>query len=117
MKEGIYMTTKDLVIDKARKGGYGFAIDRIMWDYRVKHAYRFNFRECLRDAVIDYAKEQLAVAKYYGYREDVVNDTLDNLQKQLEAFQRFDNDWEVACLLDEMGFEKALKAMRKEGEV
>nr|CDL65617.1 unnamed protein product [uncultured bacterium] len=57
MKEGIYMTTKDLVIDKARKGGYGFAIDRIMWDYRVKHAYRFNFRECLRDAVIDYAKE------------------------------------------------------------
>ena len=111
------MTTKDLVIDKARKGGYGFAIDRIMWDYRVKHAYRFNFRDCLRDAVIDYATEQISVARDYSYREDVVNDTLDNLQKQLEAFQRFDNDWEVACLLDEMLFQKRMKAMRKKGEV
>lgn len=109
------MTTKDLVIDKARKGGYGFAIDRIMWDSRVKHAYRFNFRDCLRDAVIDYAKEQLSVAQYYGYREDVVNATLDNLQKQLEAFQQFDNDWELACLLDEILFQKQMKAMRKEG--
>lgn len=109
------ITVKDLIIDKARNGGYGFAIERIMRDSRVKHAYRFNFRDCLRNALIDYAVEQMKVAQYYGYTEEIVNATLDNVQKQLEAFQRFNDDWELACLLDELSYQKALKAMRKEG--
>lgn len=110
------ITVKDLIIDKARKGGYGFAIDRIMQDYRVKHAYRFNFRDCLRDAVIDYATEQISVARDYDYIEAEVKATCENVKKQLKAFEAFDNDWELACVLDELNYQKALKALRKEGE-
>lgn len=107
--------TKDLIIQKAKNGGYGFAIDRIMRDYRVQHAYRFNYLDCLRSALIDYFIEQLAVVKYYGYNKEVVDATLTNLEKQANAFQRFENDWNIACLLDEILFQKQMKAMRKEG--
>lgn len=50
------MTMKDMIIDKARNGGYGFNNEYILLDNAVKHAYRFNFRECVRDAVIRYAR-------------------------------------------------------------
>lgn len=109
------ITMKDLIIDKAHTGGYGFTIERIMQDYRVKNAHSFNFRDCVRDALIDYATEQLKVAQYCGYSKEIVDFTLDKLQKQFEAFETFDNDWELACLLDELNFQKAMNAMRKEG--
>lgn len=105
---------KDIIISQAKNGEYGFAIDRIMRDYRVKHAYRFNYLDCLRSALIDYMVEQLKVAKYYGYNSEIQNATIDNLFRQVEAFRRFENDWELACEIDEMLFQKA---MRKEGEV
>lgn len=109
------ITVRDLLIDKARKGGYGFAIERIMQDSRVKNANRQDFRDCLRDAVIDYATEQISVARDYDYIESVKKDTCANVKKQLEAFQQFDNDWELSLLLEDMYSEKVLKSLRKEG--
>lgn len=108
---------KDIIISQAKNGEYGFAIDRIMRDYRVKHAYRFNYLDCLREALIDYFIEQIAVAKYYGYCDEVVIATLDNLEKQANAFQRFENDWNVACLLDDIYSDKVLNSFRKEGVI
>lgn len=104
-----------MLIEKVRNGGYGFATERIVCDYRVKHAYTYNFRDCLRDAVIDYAKEQLIVIKDCGYIDEVVNESIDNLQKQLHAYQSFDNDWNFAEEYDEIILRQKLKELAKEG--
>lgn len=104
-----------MLIEKVRSGGYGFATERIVCDYRVKHAYIHNFRDCLRDAVIDYAKEQLIVIKDCGYIDEIVNASIDNLQKQLEAYKCFDDDWNFANEYDEIIFRQKLKELAKEG--
>lgn len=91
---------RDLIIEKAKEGGYGFNTDYVLKDWKVKNANRENYKDCIREAIINYAEWQLNIAKNYDYDEEVIKGLCRNVEKQLTAYENFRNDWNIALLLD-----------------
>lgn len=96
------MTMKKLLMEKAKQGGYGFNQDYILENYHVKQATTPDeYFEKIRDAVISYSRWQLDIVKgNYGYVQQVKDDLCKNIDKQLRAFDFFDQDWQVACEIE-----------------
>lgn len=100
------MTMKQMIVDKAKSGGYGFSYDYVLDDYKVKHSNINTFIDCVRDAVINYCEWQLGVVKYYDYKDTLIQGVLVNIKKQMNAYEAMKSDWDLALLLEEMEVKK-----------
>lgn len=106
-------TIKELV-ERAKKGKYGFNSDYVLKDNRVMSSYGDLFIDNIRKAVIDYAEWQLDIIKNYGrvYGDKVCGEVCNNIQKQFTALKQFEEDWNNAKfkeLLDQYSVDRKLK--------
>lgn len=106
-------TIRELV-ERAKKGKYGFNSEYVLQDNRVRNSFGDLFLDNIRNAVIDYADWQLDIIKNYGnvYGDKVCGEVCVNIQKQFNALKQFEEDWQNAKfqeLLNEYSLNKKLK--------
>lgn len=98
------MTLKRIIVEKAKSGGYRFNSEYVLGNYHVKQAIGVDaFHDAIREAVISYARWQLDIIKGgYGYVDRVKEGLISNVREQLLAYDAFDQDWQVACELEQL---------------